>query len=60
MPIVNKFMISGVDCMRLAMPSGSEQPQRDPELKRKAWRAVFLASGLFWLVVALVAWHFWS
>ncbi|MCT4706320.1 YmiA family putative membrane protein [Enterobacteriaceae bacterium H11S18] len=46
--------------MRLAMPAGREQPQRDPELKRKAWLAVFLVSGLFWLVVALVAWHYWS
>ncbi|WP_220667441.1 YmiA family putative membrane protein [Enterobacter sp. R1(2018)] len=46
--------------MRLAMPSGSEQPQRDPELKRKAWLAVFLVSGLFWLVVALLAWRYWS
>lgn len=42
------------------MPTGSEQPQRDPELKRKAWLTVFLVSGLFWLVVALVAWHYWS
>ena len=24
------------------MPSGNQEPRRDPELKRKAWRAVFL------------------
>lgn len=35
------------------MPSGSEEPQRDPALKRKAWLAVFLVSTLFWVVVAL-------
>ncbi|EOW6529071.1 TPA: YmiA family putative membrane protein, partial [Escherichia coli] len=23
--------------MRLAMPSGNQEPRRDPELKRKAW-----------------------
>ncbi|EPI8894844.1 YmiA family putative membrane protein, partial [Escherichia coli] len=28
--------------MRLAMPSGNQEPRRDPELKRKAWLAVFL------------------
>lgn len=37
------------------MPSGSEEPQRDPALKRKARLAVFLVSTLFWVVVAL--WH---
>ncbi|ATF92455.1 YmiA family putative membrane protein [Cedecea neteri] len=42
------------------MSSGSEEPQQDPALKRKAWIAVFLVSALFWLVVALVAWHFWG
>lgn len=41
------------------MPSGSKQAQRDPNLKRKAWLAAFLVSGLFWLVVAIVAWHYW-
>nr|WP_232012382.1 YmiA family putative membrane protein [Cedecea lapagei] len=46
--------------MRLAMSSGSEQPQRDPALKRKAWIAVFLVSALFWLAVALVVWKFWG
>ena len=34
------------------MPSGSEEPQRDPALKRKARLAVFLVSALFWVVVA--------
>lgn len=24
------------------MPSGNQEPRRDPELKRKAWLAVFL------------------
>ncbi|WP_213082331.1 YmiA family putative membrane protein, partial [Escherichia coli] len=28
--------------MRLAMPSGNQEPRRNPELKRKAWLAVFL------------------
>ncbi|WP_213082548.1 YmiA family putative membrane protein, partial [Escherichia coli] len=27
--------------MRLAMPSGNQEPRRNPELKRKAWLAVF-------------------
>ncbi|WP_082022416.1 YmiA family putative membrane protein [Enterobacter sp. Bisph1] len=53
-------MISDVDCTRLAMPSGSEEPQRDPELKRKAWLAVFLGSALFWAVVGLLIWNFWG
>ena len=53
-------MISDVDCMRLAMPSGSEEPQRDPALKRKAWLAVFLVSTLFWVVVALLVWKYWG
>ncbi len=44
----------------LAMPSGSEEPQRDPALKRKAWLAVFLVSALFWVVVALLAWKYWG
>lgn len=42
------------------MPAGREEPQRDPELKRKAWRAVFVVSALFWLGVALAVWHFWN
>lgn len=41
------------------MPSGSEEPQRDPALKRKAWLAVFLGSALFWVVVALLIWKYW-
>ena len=36
------------------MPSGNQEPRRDPELKRKAWLAVFLGSALFWVVVALL------
>ncbi|WP_312626626.1 YmiA family putative membrane protein [Scandinavium sp.] len=46
--------------MRLAMPSGRDEPQREPELKRKAWRAVFLGSALFWIVVAMLIWKFWG
>ncbi len=42
------------------MPSGSEEPQRDPQLKRKAWLAVFLGSAAFWVVVALIIWKFWG
>lgn len=36
------------------MPSGNQEPRRNPELKRKAWLAVFLGSALFWVVVALL------
>ncbi|WP_262190602.1 YmiA family putative membrane protein, partial [Escherichia coli] len=28
--------------MRLVMPSENQEPRRDPELKRKAWLAVFV------------------
>lgn len=42
------------------MPSGSEEPQRDPNLKRKAWTAVFVGSALFWIAVALLVWKFWG
>lgn len=42
------------------MPSGSEEPQRDPALKCKAWLAVFLVSALFWVVVAFLAWNYWG
>lgn len=34
------------------MPSENQEPRRDPELKRKAWLAVFVGSALFWVVVA--------
>ncbi|MRS13376.1 YmiA family putative membrane protein [Enterobacteriaceae bacterium RIT691] len=53
-------MISGNDCMRLAMSSGREQPQKDAELKRKAWFAVFLGSAAFWVIVALLIWKYWG
>ncbi|HFD3246535.1 TPA: YmiA family putative membrane protein [Escherichia coli] len=46
--------------MRLAMPSGNQEPRRDPELKRKAWLAVFLGSALLWVVVALLIWKVWG
>ena len=42
------------------MPSGNQEPRRDPELKRKAWLAVFLGSALFWVVVALLIWNVWA
>ena len=42
------------------MPSGNQEPRRDPELKRKAWLAVFLGSALFWVVVALLIWKLWG
>ncbi|TPW43267.1 YmiA family putative membrane protein [Mixta tenebrionis] len=29
-------------------------------LRRKAWLAVFAASGLFWIAVALLVWQLWS
>ncbi|AAX65615.1 hypothetical protein Q786_06625 [Salmonella enterica subsp. enterica serovar Agona str. 24249] len=53
-------MISDTDSMRLVMPSENQEPRRDPELKRKAWLAVFVGSALFWVVVALVIWHWWG
>ena len=42
------------------MPSGTEEPQRDPVLKRKACLAVFIVSALFWVGVALLAWKYWG
>ncbi len=42
------------------MPSGNQEPRRDPELKRKARLAVFLGSALFWVVVALLIWKVWG
>ncbi|HAG8355777.1 TPA: YmiA family putative membrane protein [Escherichia coli] len=42
------------------MPSGNQEPRRNPELKRKAWLAVFLGSVLFWVVVALLIWKLWG
>ncbi|NDO83597.1 YmiA family putative membrane protein [Citrobacter sp. NCU1] len=46
--------------MRLAMSSGNQEQRRDPELKRKAWRMVFVGSALFWVVVALLVWKVWG
>ncbi|EGK9779282.1 YmiA family putative membrane protein [Escherichia coli] len=54
------MLISDGDYMKLAMPSGNQEPRRDPELKRKAWLAVFLGSALFWVVVALLIWKVWG
>ncbi|MEW5289229.1 MULTISPECIES: YmiA family putative membrane protein [Erwinia] len=34
--------------------------QRNTNLKRKAWMAVFAGSALFWLAVAMMVWHFWG
>ncbi|WP_414163532.1 YmiA family putative membrane protein [Superficieibacter sp. BNK-5] len=42
------------------MSSGSDQPKREPELKRKAWRAVFVGSALFWVALVLLIWKFWG
>lgn len=42
------------------MPSGNQEPRRDPELKRKAWLAVFFGSALFWVVIALLIWKVWG
>lgn len=42
------------------MPSGNQEPRRNPELKRKAWLAVFLGSVLFWGGVALFIWKLWG
>lgn len=42
------------------MPSGNQEPRRNPELKRKAWLAVFLGSALFWVVVALFICKLWG
>ena len=53
-------MISNVDCTRLAMPSESDDSQRDPDLKRKAWLAVFGISTLFWIGIALLVWTYWG
>ncbi|MEO3988888.1 YmiA family putative membrane protein [Pseudocitrobacter cyperus] len=53
-------MISNIDCKRLSMPSGTNEPQRNPRLKRKAWAVVFLGSALFWVAVALLIWKFWG
>ncbi|WP_077264252.1 YmiA family putative membrane protein [[Enterobacter] lignolyticus] len=46
--------------MRLAMPAEREESPRDPALKRKAWRAVFLGSAVFWGVVVFLIWTFWG
>ncbi|ABX21151.1 hypothetical protein SARI_01249 [Salmonella enterica subsp. arizonae serovar 62:z4,z23:-] len=53
-------MIRDTDSMRSVMPSENHEPRRDPELKRKAWLAVFVGSALFWVVVALVIWYWWG
>lgn len=42
------------------MPSENQEPRRDPEMKRKAWLAVFLGSALFWVVIALLIWNAWG
>lgn len=41
------------------MPSGNQEPRRNPELKRKA-AGGFLGSALFWVVVALLIWKLWG
>ncbi|WP_380178004.1 YmiA family putative membrane protein [Kalamiella sp. sgz302252] len=34
--------------------------QRNGNLRRKAWLAVFAGSALFWGAVAVVIWHIWG
>ncbi len=42
------------------MSSPDDELQRDSELKRKAWLAVFLVSALFWGGLLLLVWKFWG
>ena len=42
------------------MPSGNQEPRRDPELKRKAWLAVFLGSALLGVVFAVMICKVWG
>lgn len=42
------------------MPSGNQEPRRDPELKRKSLAGGFLGSALFWVVIALLIWKVWG
>ncbi len=42
------------------MSTGSDQPKRDPHLKRKAWRTVFIGSALFWAVIIFAIWRLWG
>ncbi|MGK4678379.1 YmiA family putative membrane protein [Salmonella enterica] len=42
------------------MTSENQETRRDPELNRKAWLSVFVSSALFWVVVAIVIWHWWG
>ena len=46
--------------MRLVLRSENQESRLYPELKRKAWLAVFLGSALFWVVVALLIWKVWG
>ncbi|MCX8955950.1 YmiA family putative membrane protein [Erwinia psidii] len=34
--------------------------QRNRNLKRKAWMAVFACSAMFWLAIALMIWRVWG
>ncbi|MFR0653568.1 YmiA family putative membrane protein [Pantoea sp. SIMBA_079] len=38
----------------------STKVQRTGNTRRKAWLAVFAASALFWVVVALTIWRLWG
>jgi len=38
----------------------STKVQRTGNTRRKAWLAVFAASALFWVVVALMIWRLWG
>nr|WP_071995453.1 YmiA family putative membrane protein [Pantoea sp. IMH] len=34
--------------------------QRNSNLKRKAWLAVFAGSAVFWIVAAFMIWRMWG
>ncbi|WP_158784957.1 YmiA family putative membrane protein [Pantoea sp. BAV 3049] len=34
--------------------------QRNANLKRKAWMAVFAGSAVFWIAAALMIWRIWG
>lgn len=39
------------------MPSGNQEPRRNPELKRKAWMGAFSLSMLFWAELLWIITH---
>ncbi|NIF21945.1 MULTISPECIES: YmiA family putative membrane protein [Pantoea] len=38
----------------------SNKAERSGDIRRKAWLAVFAMSALFWVVVGMMIWRFWS